>query len=84
MSAEEMAWVDVAEVAGLVAERNQARQDAARMKTKLVAAVADLAEAREHLTKGVLLEAKREATRIGSPRALDVVLTTACRFGVTL
>ncbi|WP_427870573.1 hypothetical protein [Leucobacter luti] len=81
---EEIDWSDVANVADLIAERDAAKEEARKARMEQANAVADLAEARAHLTKGVLFEARRQARRIGGDSAMEVVTSTAKRFGVTL
>ena len=80
---EQAEWSEV-QIAQLIADRDKAQAESRAARTAQANAVADLAEAREHLTKGVLLEARRQARDIGSPDAAAVVERTAETFGVTL
>ncbi|MEJ6489748.1 hypothetical protein PQI23_08445 [Leucobacter sp. USCH14] len=80
---EQAEWSEV-QIAQLIADRDRAQEESRAARTAQANAAADLAEAREHLTKGVLLEARRQARDIGTAEAAAVVERTAEKFGVTL
>ncbi|MFD5599208.1 hypothetical protein ACFWHR_04040 [Leucobacter sp. NPDC058333] len=80
---EQVEWSEV-QIAQLITDRDKAQEESRAARTAQANAVADLAEAREHLTKGVLLEARRQARDIGGTDAMAVVDRTAEKFGVRL
>ncbi|PRI10945.1 hypothetical protein B4915_08660 [Leucobacter massiliensis] len=81
---EEPDWSDVSRHAGLVAERDEARAEAADLGRRLEEKERELDETRQHLIKGVLLE----VVRLGRERfelAGDGIAELAAeKFGVTL
>ena len=77
-------WADVAQFADITAERDRARDTAARLEQELAEKERELDETRQHLIKGTLQHALALARTDTTRSGIRVVQLTAEKFGVEL